>query len=45
MDMDAVVLVDGVGIQRLIVHVVVVLITQYKVNFEEKIAKQICVNI
>ena len=36
MDMDAVLLVDGVGIQRLIVHVVVVLITEYKVNFEEK---------
>ena len=35
-DMDAVLLVDGVGIQRLIVHVVVVLITEYKVNFEEK---------
>ena len=39
MDMDAVLLVDGVGIQRLIVHVVVVLITEYKVNFEEKNSK------
>ena len=39
MDMDAVLLVDGVGIHRLIVYVVVVLITEYKVNFEEKISK------
>ena len=39
MDMDAVLLVDGVGIHRLIVHVVVVLITEYKVNFEEKNSK------
>ena len=38
-DMDAVLLMDGVGIHRLIVHVVVVLITEYKVNFEEKISK------
>ena len=38
-NMDAVLLVDGVGIHRLIVHVVVVLITEYKVNFEEKISK------
>ena len=29
----------SVGIQRLIVHVVVVLITEYKVNFEEKNSK------
>ena len=36
MDMDAVLLMDGVGIHHLIVHVVVVLITEYKVNFEEK---------
>ena len=36
MDMDAVLLVDGVGIHRLIVHVVVVLITECKVNFEKK---------
>jgi hypothetical protein len=39
MEMDAVVLVDGVGIRRIIVHVAVVLITEYKVNFEEKISK------
>ena len=39
MDMDAVLLVDGVGIQLLIVHVVVVLITEYKVNFEKKFYK------
>ena len=39
MDMDAVLLVDGVGIHRLIVYVVVVLITEYKVNFEEKTSK------
>ena len=45
MDMDAVLQKDGVGIHWLIVHVAVVLITEYKVNFEEKIAKQICVNI
>ena len=38
-NMDAVLLVDGVGIHRLIVHVVVVLITEYKVNFEEKTSK------
>ena len=40
MDMDAVLLMDGVGIHRLIVHVVVVLITEYKVNFEEKTSKK-----
>ena len=39
MEMDAVLLVDGVGIRRIIVHVAVVLITEYKVNFEEKISK------
>ena len=44
-NIDAVLLVDGVVIHRLIVHVAVVLITEYKVNFEEKIAKQFCVNI
>ena len=38
-NIDAVILVDGVGINRLIVHVAVVLITEYKVNFEEKISK------
>ena len=38
-NMDAVLLVDGVGIHRLIVHVAVVLITEYKVNFEEKNSK------
>ena len=37
--MDAVLLMDGAGIHRLIVHVAVVLITEYKVNFEEKISK------
>ena len=36
-NMDAVLLRDGVGIHQLIVHVAVVLIT--KVNFEEKISK------
>ena len=39
MDMDAVLLVDGVGIHCFIVHVAVVLITEYKVNFEEKNSK------
>ena len=37
--MDAVLLMDGAGIHRLIVHVAVVLITEYKVNFKEKISK------
>ena len=37
--MDAVLLMDGAGIHRLIVHVAVVLITEYKVNFEEKISE------
>ena len=45
MDMDAVLIVDGVGIHWLIVPVAFALITEYKVNFEEKLAKQNCVNI
>ena len=39
MDMDAVLLLDGVGIHRIIVTVAVVLITDHKINFEEKISK------
>ena len=34
---DAVLPMDGVIIHRIIVHVVVVLITEYKVNFEEQL--------
>ena len=39
MDMDAVLILDGVGIQRIIVTVAVVVITDHKINFEEKICK------
>ena len=39
MDMDAVLLLDGVGIHRSIATVAVVLITDHKINFEEKISK------
>ena len=39
MDMDAVLVLDGVGIHRSIVTVAVVLITDHKINFEEKISK------
>ena len=39
MDMDAALLLDGVGIHRSIVTVAVVLITDHKINFEEKISK------
>ena len=34
---DAVLFMDGVGIHRIIVHVADALITEYKVNLEEKI--------
>ena len=36
---DAVLLLDGAGIHQIIVHVAIVLITEYQVNFEEKISK------
>ena len=35
----AVLLMDGAGFHPIIVHVAAVLITEYKVNFEEKISK------
>jgi hypothetical protein len=39
MEIIAVLLMDGAGLDPLGVHVAAVLITEYKVNFEEKISK------
>ena len=36
---DAVLLLDGAGIHQIIVHVAIVLITEYQVNFGEKNSK------